>query len=202
MSDQLHTSAALLPGKNRQYPLDRRLGGPQSQSGRRGEEKILDPTATPNSTPTSSSPQPVAIPTALLPSWHNAWLMKQRENFAFFYIQDMYTSSNCIALPMHRENWFRGEAPTSEMPLNRIPSEASRTLPDSAEPAGRNSVQLLPIRLCKLSLRFIKHHAMKTYRGVEAKLHHSWRRQQMEVSTQLHDPAALPPLKVSPVYIK
>jgi hypothetical protein len=27
-----------------QYPLDRRLGGPQSQSGRRGEEKILDPT--------------------------------------------------------------------------------------------------------------------------------------------------------------
>jgi hypothetical protein len=26
------------------YPLDRRLGGPQSRSGRRGEEKILDPT--------------------------------------------------------------------------------------------------------------------------------------------------------------
>jgi hypothetical protein len=28
------------------YPLDRKLGGPQSQSGRRGEEKILDPTGT------------------------------------------------------------------------------------------------------------------------------------------------------------
>jgi hypothetical protein len=28
--------------KSTQYPLDRRLGGPQSQSGRRGEEKILD----------------------------------------------------------------------------------------------------------------------------------------------------------------
>jgi hypothetical protein len=26
------------------YPLDRRLGGPQSRSGRRGEEKMLDPT--------------------------------------------------------------------------------------------------------------------------------------------------------------
>jgi hypothetical protein len=33
------------------YPLDRRLGGPQSRSGRRGEEKILDPTGTRNSDP-------------------------------------------------------------------------------------------------------------------------------------------------------
>jgi hypothetical protein len=29
-------------GKNPRYPLDRRLDGPQSRSGRRGEEKILD----------------------------------------------------------------------------------------------------------------------------------------------------------------
>jgi hypothetical protein len=29
-------------GKSHRYPLDRRLGGPQSRSGRRGEEKILD----------------------------------------------------------------------------------------------------------------------------------------------------------------
>jgi hypothetical protein len=28
-------------GKSPRYPLDRRLGGPQNQSGRRGEEKIL-----------------------------------------------------------------------------------------------------------------------------------------------------------------
>jgi hypothetical protein len=27
-------------GKSPQYPLDRRLGGPHSRSGRRGEEKI------------------------------------------------------------------------------------------------------------------------------------------------------------------
>jgi hypothetical protein len=33
-------------GKSPRYPLDRRLGGPQSRSGRRGEEKILDPTGT------------------------------------------------------------------------------------------------------------------------------------------------------------
>jgi hypothetical protein len=34
VSGQLHAPAALLPGE---YPLDRRLGGPQSRSGRRGE---------------------------------------------------------------------------------------------------------------------------------------------------------------------
>jgi hypothetical protein len=38
------------------YPLDRRLGGPQSQSGRSGEEKILDPIGTRTPTPRSSSP--------------------------------------------------------------------------------------------------------------------------------------------------
>jgi hypothetical protein len=38
------------------YPLDRRLGGPQSQSGRRGEEGILDPTGTRTPTSQSSSP--------------------------------------------------------------------------------------------------------------------------------------------------
>jgi hypothetical protein len=46
-------------------PLDRRLSGPHSQSGRRGEEKILDATGTGTPTPRSSSPYPVAIPTAL-----------------------------------------------------------------------------------------------------------------------------------------
>jgi hypothetical protein len=41
------TSRPLYPrGKNPLYPLDTRLGGPQSRSGRRGEEKILDPAGT------------------------------------------------------------------------------------------------------------------------------------------------------------
>jgi hypothetical protein len=43
-------------GKNPRYSLDRRLGGPQSQSGRRGEEKILDPTGTRTPTFRSSGP--------------------------------------------------------------------------------------------------------------------------------------------------
>jgi hypothetical protein len=45
-------------GKSPRYPLDRRLGGPQSQSERFGEVKILDPTGTRNSD--SSVVQPVA----------------------------------------------------------------------------------------------------------------------------------------------
>jgi hypothetical protein len=39
-----------------QYPLDRRLGGLQSRSGRRGEDKILDPTKTRTPTPRPSCP--------------------------------------------------------------------------------------------------------------------------------------------------
>jgi hypothetical protein len=39
-----------------QYPLDMRLGGPQSRAGRRGEEKILDHTGTRTPTPRSFSP--------------------------------------------------------------------------------------------------------------------------------------------------
>jgi hypothetical protein len=41
-------------GKSPRYPLDRKLDGPQSRSGRRREEKILDPTGTRTPTPRSS----------------------------------------------------------------------------------------------------------------------------------------------------
>jgi hypothetical protein len=43
VSGQLHALATLLPGKSHCYPLDRRLGGPQSFCGRGGEEKIPSP---------------------------------------------------------------------------------------------------------------------------------------------------------------
>jgi hypothetical protein len=45
VSGQLHAPAALPPGKEPLvwYPLDRRLGGPQSRSGRDGEEKNSQP---------------------------------------------------------------------------------------------------------------------------------------------------------------
>jgi hypothetical protein len=40
VSGQLHALATLLPGKE---PLDRRVGGPQSQAGHGGEEKTSQP---------------------------------------------------------------------------------------------------------------------------------------------------------------
>jgi hypothetical protein len=40
-SGQLHAPTALPPEKEPPYQLYRRLGGPQSQSGRHGEVKIL-----------------------------------------------------------------------------------------------------------------------------------------------------------------
>jgi hypothetical protein len=44
VSGQLHSPAALPPGKEPLvYPLDRRLGGPQSRSGRGVEEKNSQP---------------------------------------------------------------------------------------------------------------------------------------------------------------
>jgi hypothetical protein len=43
VSSQLHAPAALPQGKRPWYPLDRRLGGPQSRSGRGGEGKNSQP---------------------------------------------------------------------------------------------------------------------------------------------------------------
>jgi hypothetical protein len=43
-------------GKSPWYPLNSRLGGAQNWSGRRGEEKVLDPTVTRTATPRSFSP--------------------------------------------------------------------------------------------------------------------------------------------------
>jgi hypothetical protein len=63
VSGQLNAPAALPPGKvPPRYPLDRRLGGPQSRSGRRGEEKILDPTGTPQTPSPVSRYTDYAIP--------------------------------------------------------------------------------------------------------------------------------------------
>jgi hypothetical protein len=64
MSGQLHAPAALPPGKSPWYPFYRKLGGPQSRSGRYGEVNIFDPTGT--RTPAFPVVQPVA-------SHYNDW---------------------------------------------------------------------------------------------------------------------------------
>jgi hypothetical protein len=51
---QLHAPNALHPGKNTQYPWDRKLGGPQSRSERRGVDENLSPL--PGIEPQPSSP--------------------------------------------------------------------------------------------------------------------------------------------------
>jgi hypothetical protein len=51
VSGQLHARAALPPGKSPRYPFYRRLGGPQSRSGRYGEVKIFYPTETRTAAP-------------------------------------------------------------------------------------------------------------------------------------------------------
>jgi hypothetical protein len=43
VSGQLHAPAALPPGEDPWHPLNWRLGGPQSRSGRGGEEKNTQP---------------------------------------------------------------------------------------------------------------------------------------------------------------
>jgi hypothetical protein len=43
VSGQFHASAALSPGKKPLFTLDRKLDGPQNQSGRGGEEKNSQP---------------------------------------------------------------------------------------------------------------------------------------------------------------
>jgi hypothetical protein len=57
-SVQFHASTALPQGKSPRYPLDRRLGGTQSSSGRGGEETIPNPRR--ESNPRTPIVQPVA----------------------------------------------------------------------------------------------------------------------------------------------
>jgi hypothetical protein len=61
MSGQHPAPAALLLERSPGYSLDRRLSGPQNRSGRRGEEKIIDPPGIQNPTP---PPPPVVHPIA------------------------------------------------------------------------------------------------------------------------------------------
>jgi hypothetical protein len=75
-SGQLQAPAALPPGKSPWYPLDRKLGGPQSRSGRGGEEKNSQPPpGIEPFNPDRPAHSLVAIPTELLQLW-----MKEKLN--------------------------------------------------------------------------------------------------------------------------
>jgi hypothetical protein len=59
VSGELHTLPLYPQRKSPLYPLDRRLGGPQSRSGLGGEEKIPSPPPPPESNPRTLIVQPV-----------------------------------------------------------------------------------------------------------------------------------------------
>jgi hypothetical protein len=61
VSGQLHAPAALLPERRLRYPLNRRVGGPQSRSRRCGEEQ--------NSLPLSGIHPRSSVPVALSLHW-------------------------------------------------------------------------------------------------------------------------------------
>jgi hypothetical protein len=67
VSGQLHATAALPQGKSCWYPLDRRLGGPRSRSGRGGEEK--------NSQSLPGLEPPIIQPVAQLYTTELSWLL-------------------------------------------------------------------------------------------------------------------------------
>jgi hypothetical protein len=94
--------------KGPRYPLDRRSGGPQSWSGRRGEEKIFYPTGTRTRTPWSSSPYLVAIP-ATLSRFYYVYGKEKNEILSFSNLDWKGSSqySRCKAVQMSgRSEWM------------------------------------------------------------------------------------------------
>jgi hypothetical protein len=77
VSRQLHAPAVLLHGST-QYPLDRRLGGPESQSGRGGEEK--------NFQPLPGLELPIMQPVAQRYTTELFWLFKITYNLTYCFI--------------------------------------------------------------------------------------------------------------------
>jgi hypothetical protein len=89
VSGQLHSAAALSPGKELRHLLDRRLAGPQSRSGRCGKEIQL---TLPGIEIGPSSPEPVAILTELSPTQQDAlsslFIMQVRKKVSQLLLED------------------------------------------------------------------------------------------------------------------
>jgi hypothetical protein len=80
VSGQFHAPATLPPGKSPRYPFYRRLGGPQSRSGRYGEVNIFYPTGTRTPAPPSRPARSQSLYRLSYPGsrflWHSNWLFK------------------------------------------------------------------------------------------------------------------------------
>jgi hypothetical protein len=131
-------------GKSPQYPLDRRLGGPQSQSGRHGEMKILAPTRA--QTPTPGHParsqslyrlrypgsrRMVILVICFAQNKISKIFPRTQQNICFFVLwrieQAIYIASNTIKHSYETESVFcwccsaiRGLAPNSKAVVIQI----------------------------------------------------------------------------------
>jgi hypothetical protein len=91
LSGQLYAPAVYSQGKSPWYPLDRRLGGPQSRSGRRGEEK-------------NSQPLPALEPPIIQRYTTELWAPLLLVCLKYFILDIM---CRCHGWILRRRNWFR-----------------------------------------------------------------------------------------------
>jgi hypothetical protein len=103
VSGQLHAPAALPPGKSPRYPFYRRLGGPQSRSGRYGEVKMFYPTGTRTPAPPgrparSQSPYRLSYPgsTPSVDHQNYIWLGAQATKFLTLQFSPTFDAHFCL----------------------------------------------------------------------------------------------------------
>jgi hypothetical protein len=89
VSGQLHAPVALPQGESPFYPLDRRLGGPQSRSGSGGEEKNSQ--LLPGTEPQKSD-RPARYPALYRLSYHGS----AKPVGSVCYLKDMNLNAHCL----------------------------------------------------------------------------------------------------------
>jgi hypothetical protein len=107
-------------GKSPRYPLDRRLGGTQSRSGRHGEEKILDSTRTRTLTP-ASCPAHIQL---LYWLWYpGSYTMKYRNMYVeskYAVVQNLRNKdAQALSRLLYRTGTKEGSCMNSWKPWNR-----------------------------------------------------------------------------------
>jgi hypothetical protein len=151
VSGRLHTPAALFPGKEPLYPLDRKLGGPQSRSGHNGEENKIPSLSLPRIEPGRLDR---SLVTTLTNPPRTLYTMVSIPNKAMNdSINFTRSGLATIRIPKQILRFLIAKPKKWQSTLN---SDASTSRPPSTE-----TTLLLPCSYVPLCLT--KHHAMKTY---------------------------------------
>jgi hypothetical protein len=117
-------------GRGPRYPLDRRLGEPQSRSGRCGEEKNL---ALPGIEPVARRYTDWAIPTA------EHWSLRDRQicsvHVVTWSISEVCGYSRCpVSRSRCQDSSNYSEFPKTELKLNSVALVRERTIPTERPP--------------------------------------------------------------------